>query len=50
MSRIMDIIKAESFDKELEECDGELRYYCKKQTEHINKNQQHKMKILGERD
>ena len=50
MSRIMNIIKAESFDKELEECDGALSYFCKKQTEHINKNQQHKMKTLEGRD
>ena len=50
MSRIMDIIKAESFDKDLEKCNGRLSYSCKKQTEHLNKNQQHKLKTLEERD
>ena len=29
MSNIMDTIKAESFNKDLEGSDGKLRYYCK---------------------
>ena len=38
MGCIMDIIKVEFLEKELEKCKGKFSYYCKNKFEALNKN------------